>query len=205
MCGHPLSAVFFSRRGRKCRGASVVFGGHVSFLRGANVGAQVSGRKCGGASVVLPLTLDLQTCRFEKLDTVNTFIKHGAIKFHEFLVPIKRRIDDISQCYDNAFAIFTDVNDSWRGPRLQLFGVFTVRDGRYVASGEPCVLEHCMSEPMSLDDGQTLLGFVENENGLRYDSLLDLDSGKQRLLQADSSGRPLKSDLYTSIWVRSSE
>ena len=136
------------------------------------------------SSLVL-LTLDLQTCRFEKLDTVNTFTEHGAIKLHEFLVPIKRRIDDISQCYDNAFAIFTDVNDSWRGPRLQLFGVFTVRDGRFVAICEPRVLEHRMSEPMSLDDGQTLLGFVENENGLRYDCLLDVDSGKQRPLQAD--------------------
>ena len=157
------------------------------------------------SSLVL-LTLDMQTFRFEKLETLNTFThhrtKHKSVCEYAFLVPLKRRIADTSRCYDYAFAIFAEFYPSRVS---QLFGVFTVRNGRFVVICEPRELEHLISEPTSIDDGQTLLGGVQNETGLSYECLLDVESGKQRPLKVDSSGRPVKSDLYRLTRVKSSE
>ena len=155
---------------------------------------------CDDLSLVL-LVLDLQTCRYEKLDTVFTFTQHGAFCTYEFLVPLKRRIADTPQCYDNAFAILIEFCFSGSRRSRQLYVVFTVRDDHLVAAGEPRVLEHRMNMPTSVGDGQTLLGFVKNEDDLRYECLLDVESGKLRPLQVDSSGRPVESDLYRLIWV----
>ena len=142
----------------------------------------------------------------EKLDTVDIFnqhrTKHRAVCTYEYFVPLKRRIAGTSQCYDNAFAIFIGFICSESHPLRQLYVVFTVRDDHLVAAGEPRILEHRMSEPTSIDDGQTLLGGAKSETGRSYVCLLDVDSGEQRPLKVDSSGRPVKSDLYTSRWVR---
>ena len=152
------------------------------------------------SSLVL-CALDMQACRFEKLDTVNTFTKHEAAKLIERLVPIKRRIADTSQFYENAFAIFCDFIAYDPSRDGQQFSVFTVRDGRFVAICGPQELEHEMSAPTCIDDGQTLLGFAENKDGFCYECLLDAESGKQLPLKVDSSGQPIESGLYRLRWV----
>ena len=151
------------------------------------------------------LALDMQTRRFEKLHTLNTFTTHGAVCLYLFLVPLKRRTAEPFGSYDKAFASFAGCTTPASNPVRQLFGLFTVRDGRLVATGEPRVLEHRVRVPTSVDDGQTLLGGVKSETGHCYECLLDVKSGEQRPLRVDSSGRPVASAMDNMYYVRSSE
>ena len=110
-------------------------------------------------------------------------------------MPLKRRTAEPFGNYENAFASFVVFLAPDSSRFRQLFGVFIVRDGCLVATGEPRVLEHHMRVPSSIDDGQTLLGGVKSETGHCYECLLDVKSGEQRPLRIDSSGRPVKSAM----------
>ena len=83
--------------------------------------------------------------------------------------------------------------------------MFIVRDGRLAAICEPRELEHCMSVPTCIDDGQTLLGGAQSQFGHCYLCLLDVERGEQRSLIVDSLGRLVENAKTNFNWVRSSE
>ena len=139
------------------------------------------------SSLVL-LALDFQMCQFERLDALKTFVKTllspTATDLAASLVPLKLRIAGASELHDKALGVFIDFKTADSDRTRQQFGVFTVRDGRFVASCEPRVLDHRMIAPTSIDDGQTLFGVVKCDNGRRFAFLLDAQSGEQRALDS---------------------
>ena len=146
-------------------------------------------------SKLVLLALDIQTRRFEKLHTLDTFTKLGAACSYWFLVPLKRRTAEPFGSYEKAFASFAGFVAPGSSRVRQSFCVFIVRDGRLVATGEPRVLEHCMRVPRSIDDdGQTLLGGAQSETGHCYACLLDVKVASnvrsESTAQADPSRAP---------------
>lgn len=138
--------------------------------------------------------LNYQTQRCELLDTRKLSAQINGWMYQYLsrvtLVPLKRSVaNSLEYESDNALAVFCNPLEV-RGGR-QLFAAFTVRDARFVVICEPRFLAHIMHAPTAIDEGRSLLGFVDTDNYRRYELLLDVESGEQRPRTLDANGRPI--------------